>query len=67
MADRHARGLQRLTWPPAFALLLLLQSLSWWRRGGGAPAIRAAWQAWSDHGAGRPPETSAFVPRREAA
>jgi GT2 family glycosyltransferase len=67
MADRHARGAQRLTWPPAFALLLFAQSAAWWLRGGGPAAFAAAWRAWLDHGAGRAPESSAYLPKREAA
>jgi GT2 family glycosyltransferase len=67
LAERHARGLARATWPLAFAALLVAQSVAWAARGGGAAAFRAAWRAWLDHGAGRAPEASAFQPRREAA
>jgi GT2 family glycosyltransferase len=67
LAERHARGAQRLTWPPAFAALLLAQSAAWWVRGGGPAAFGAAWRAWLDHAAGRPPERSAYLPRKEAA
>jgi hypothetical protein len=67
LASRHARGLARMTWPLAFPVLLLMQSLSWSARGGGLAAFRAAWQAWFDHWRGIAPEASGFVPRRETA
>lgn len=66
LASRHARGIGRATWPLAFPLLLLAQSVAWAARGGGAAAFRAAWQAWSDHWRGIAPGQSGFVPRREA-
>jgi len=67
LASRHARGLERVTWPLAFPLLLIAQSSAWAARGGGWAAFRAAWQAWFDHWRGIAPEASGFVPRREMA
>ena len=64
LASTHARGLARLTWPLAFPLLLLAQSLAWAGRGGGGAAFAAAWRAWFDHWNGLPPERSGFVPLR---
>ena len=65
LASRYARGLARITWPLLFPLLLLAQSASWARRGGGMAAFRAAWRGWFDHWKGTPPAESGFVPRRK--
>ncbi len=67
LAGRHAHGWARATWPAAFPVLLLAQSAAWAARGGGAPAFRAAWQAWFDHRRGVAPGDSGFVPRRDQA
>jgi GT2 family glycosyltransferase len=66
LAQLHAHGLARLTWPVAFPFLLLAQSAAWAKRGGGGRAFGAAWRAWADHYGGVAPADSGFVPKREA-